>query len=128
MLAPRLRGLRHPWWEAVRIAGTGHLYAGRLVADAVRRVWWPFALAAALVSRRARRGVLAAAVVPPLLEWYVERPPLDPVRWTALRVLDDAAYGAGVWAGCWRERSTAALRPDLTSWPGPRPAVEPSHP
>ena len=124
MLAPRLRGLRHPWREAARIAGTGHLYAGRSVADAVRRVWWPLALVAALVSRRARVGVLAAFTIPPLLEWVAERPPLDPARWTALRILDDAAYGTGVWAGCIRERSAAALCPDLTSWPGKAPAVE----
>jgi hypothetical protein len=68
--------------------------------------------------------VLAAATVPSLLEWVEQRPPLDPLRWTALRLADDVAYGAGVWAGCVRERSMAALRPDLTSWPGRRAAVE----
>ncbi|MEY2590467.1 MAG: mycofactocin glycosyltransferase [Acidimicrobiaceae bacterium] len=124
LLAPRLRALRHPWQEALRIAGAGHLYAGRAVADAVRRVWWPLAAVAAVFSRRARVGVAAAVTIPPLLEWLTERPAIDPVRWTALRVVDDVTYGAGVWVGCWRERSAAALRPDLTSWPGHRDAVE----
>ena len=123
-LAPRLNGLHDPWSEAARLAGGGHLHAGTAIADAVRRPWWPFAIAAAALSRRARRGVLAAAIVPPLLEWRARRPALDPVQWTALRVLDDAAYGAGVWAGCVRERSFAALRPDLASWPDRRPAIE----
>ena len=123
-LVPRLDGLRHPWTEAARLAGRGHLYAGTAVADAVRRAWWPMALGAAVVSRRARLAVLAATVLTPALEWWTERPPLDPATWTALRLIDDVAYGAGVWAGCARERSFAALVPDLTSWPGRRPAIE----
>ena len=45
----------------------GHLYAGRLLADAGRRAWWPLLLAGALVSKRVRR-VGAAAAVPALLE------------------------------------------------------------
>ena len=123
-LAPRLHGLQHPWSEAARLAGKGHLHAGAAVADAVRRPWWPVALAAAAGSRTARRGVLAAITIPPLIDWWRQRPPLDPARWAALRLLDDVTYGAGVWTGCVRERSLAALRPDLTSWPGRRPAIQ----
>ena len=41
---------------------------------------------------------------------------IPPARWVAIRLADDVAYGAGVWLGCWRERSAAALRPDLTDW------------
>jgi mycofactocin system glycosyltransferase len=123
-LAPRLRGLQQPWTEAARLAGAGHLHAGTAVADAVRRAWWPIALGAGAVSRRARLGVAAAAIVPPLLEWRSRRPALDPIRWTALRLVDDVAYCAGVWAGCVRERSFEALKPDLTSWPGRRAAIE----
>jgi mycofactocin system glycosyltransferase len=124
-LAPRLEGLEHPWAESLRLAGQGHLYAGRSLADAVRRAWWPLAFAAAMVSRRTRVVVLAAATVPALLEWREQRPRLDPARWVALRLVDDLAYGAGVWTGCRRERSLAALCPDLTLWPGRRPAIEP---
>ena len=113
-----------PKLEARKLAGQGHLHAGAAVADAVRRAWWPLAATAALVSRRARRGVLAAAVVPPLLEWRRQRPPLDPAQWALLRLLDDVTYGAGVWAGCARERSLVALRPDLVDWPGNRAAIE----
>jgi mycofactocin system glycosyltransferase len=125
-LGPKLRGLAHPWPEAGRLAGLGHLYGGRAVADAVRRAWWPLALAAAVVSRRARRAVLAAAVVPLLVEWVQDRPAIDPARWVAVRLADDVAYGAGVWSGCLRAGSWAALAPDLSGWPGRRPAVEPT--
>jgi mycofactocin glycosyltransferase len=126
LLAPRLRGLRHPWQESARLAGLGHLYGGRAVADAVRRAWWPLALLAALRWRRPRVGVALAIAVPSLIEWWHERPPLDPATWSLLRLVDDVVYGAGVWAGCWHERSLAALRPELTNWPGRRPAVEPA--
>jgi len=124
LLAPRLKGLRDPLGEARKLAGAGHLHAGVAVGDAIRRAWWPLATVAAVTSRRARRGVLAAAVVPPLLEWRRQRPTLDPAQWVALRLLDDLTYGAGVWAGCLRERSLAALRPDLVDWPGKRAAIE----
>lgn len=118
LLAPRLRALRHPWKEALRLAGRGHLLAGRQVADAVVRTWWPLALVAAVASRRARRAVLLAAVLPPLFEWATQRPPLDPLRWLALRLADDVAYGAGVWRGCARAQTLAPLVPDLRSWSG----------
>ena len=109
LLAPRLRGLDHPWQEAARLAGAGHVRAGTQIANAVRRAWWPLGLGAALVSRRAR-WALAVAFLPAAL---------DP-----LRILDDLAYGAGVWAGCIRGRSAAALMPDLSTWPGRGQAVE----
>jgi mycofactocin system glycosyltransferase len=118
LLARRLSGLEHPVPVAARLAGLGHLGAGRLLASAVVRPWWPLTVLAAR-HRRLRTVAVAAAVVPPLLEWRRLRPPLDPVRWTALRLADDVAYSAGVWLGAWRSRTLEPLRPDLTSWPRP---------
>jgi mycofactocin system glycosyltransferase len=104
----------HPWREAGRIAGGGTLRAGAGVAHAVRRAWWPLAVPAAALSRRGRRAAALVLLAPPLLEWLADRPAgLGPLRWTALRLADDAAYGAGVWVGAGRHRSIAALRPDL---------------
>ena len=110
-LVPKLAQLPEPKVEAVRLSGRAHRYVGLALADAIRRPWWPLALAAAVVSRRARRVVLVAVVVPPAVEWVRDRPGIDPLRWTALRLLDDVAYGAGVWAGCVRTRSLRALLP-----------------
>ena len=126
LLAPRLRGLRHPWRESLRLAGRGHLAAGRLAADALRRAWWPLALALALGCRRTRPATVAAATLGPLAAWVSARPPLDPVRWVVMVLADDAAYGAGVWVGCARHRTIRPLLPDLSNWPGRRPAVEPA--
>jgi mycofactocin system glycosyltransferase len=118
-LARKLRTLDHPWQESLRLAGLGNLFAGRILATAITRAWWPIALAAALVSRRARRIVLAAALIPPLVDWVRERPPIDPLRATGARIADDVAYGTGLWQGVLQARSIAPLVPDLTSWPNP---------
>lgn len=119
-LARKLRSkVEHPLPLALRLAGLGTLAAGRQLAEATTRVWWPFALTAALLSRRARLVVAAVALARPLAAWVRLRPSLDPARFTVLHVLDDAAYGLGVWQGALAARTTAPLRPDLTSWPAP---------
>jgi mycofactocin system glycosyltransferase len=105
---------------AARYAGLGNLHAGRILASALTRTWWPIALAAALVSRRARRVALVAVVVPAAVDWWRGRAVLgslrhDPLRYIALRLVDDVAYGTGVWQGCLAERDLSALRPDITS-------------
>ncbi len=117
-LARRLRGVPAGGQVALRLAGLGHLHAGRILASALTRAWWPLALGAALVSRRARRAVVAAVVVPTAIDYLGRRPRLDPVRYLALRLVDDAAYGWGLWQGCWREREVGPLLADLRSWPG----------
>jgi mycofactocin system glycosyltransferase len=114
-LVPALRGLGDPTGEALRIGGAGNLRAGLSIADAMRRTWWPLTAACAIAWRRTRPAILAALVVPPLLEWRGAREPLalDPFRYGALRLLDDVAYGTGVWAGCLRSRSLRALVPSF---------------
>ena len=115
-----------PASECVRLAGLGHLYAGRLLAGTLTRAWWPLAVVAALCSRRARRTLLVAAAITVATSWRDDRPddrpddggaPLDPVRYTALRLADDAAYGAGVWAGSLAARRLDALLPSFEAWP-----------
>ena len=116
-VAPRLQRLDHPWAEAMRLVGGGHLRAGRLVADACRRPWWPLLGLACLRSRRARVAAVVAVLVPPLVERRDPGPRLGLPAWLARRLADDLAYGAGVWAGAARSRSSAALRPTFTSRP-----------
>lgn len=127
-LAPKLRPMQHPWSEALRLGGLGNLYAGRILASAVTRSWWPVTLLLALVSRRARRVAVLCALGPALLDWNADRPGIDPGRAVVLRLFDDLAYGAGVWVGCWRHRSARALRPDLRNWPPRRPTTSTSQP
>jgi hypothetical protein len=61
-------------------------------------------------TRRLALVLLAAA---PAHEWARRRPQLDPLRWTAACIVDDAAYGLGVWWGCLRHRSARPLLPAL---------------
>ena len=107
-----------PTAESVRLAGLGHLYAGRQVASAITRAWWPVALIAAIFVRRLRVPLFAAATVPPLIDWFGKRGTNSVAQYVALRVADDVAYGTGVWLGVIEQRSLGALAPKFTNWPG----------
>ncbi|MEI7547241.1 MAG: mycofactocin biosynthesis glycosyltransferase MftF [Actinomycetota bacterium] len=102
--------------EAARLAGLGHLAAGRQLALATTRVWWPVALLSAAFFRRARLPVLAAFTVPTIVE-AVRRRSLRLVIDAPLMFADHAAYGAGVWAGVLAEAEPGPLIPDLRKWP-----------
>ncbi len=114
LLTRELRGVvDQPVREAVRLAGGGTLHSGVGVADSLVRAWWPLSILAGAVVPPLRPALAAAAIVPAVLEWRRIRPDLDPLRWTAARVLDDAAYGFGVWRGCMEQRTLDPLLPDL---------------
>jgi mycofactocin glycosyltransferase len=114
-LAGKLSHIPNPNREAGRLAGWGHLHAGRGMAQAVARVWWPIALPLAIVMPRTRLAVAAALLGGPMLDWHQSARRLDPVRAVALRVIDQMAYGVGVWKSSIDSRSFSALRPDFVS-------------
>jgi len=115
-LRRKLRDVPNSLDESIRLAGLGNLHGARILASAITRAWWPLAAIMALFSRRARTVLIAAAVVPAMYEWWSKRPPLDPLRYLALRAIDDASYGVGVWEGAIAQRSAEALMPDLSAW------------
>ena len=108
---------RTAWPLAARLAGGGTVAAGRPLGSAISRTWWPVALPAAVAVRRMRWPLAALVLAPPLLDWLDRRPPLDPARYVAARLLDDIGYSLGVWQGC----VAAADRPAAAA-----PAREPS--
>jgi mycofactocin system glycosyltransferase len=112
-LAVRLTapGERPPARLAVALVARGVGGSGRALARSVTRHHWPVALPAALLSRRARRLVVAAATVDAVLAWWPHRRRVGPVRFAAARRLEDLAYGAGLWQGAVRARSARALLP-----------------
>ena len=73
----------------------------------------------AIATSSHRWAVAALSVAPYLIEWFERRPRLDPLRWIGARIVDDVAYGAGVWTGCLRSRSLEPLLPRI-SWAGLR--------
>jgi hypothetical protein len=67
---------------------------------------------AGLAHRRTRPGITALLLAEPLASWWTRRAhATDPLRWTAMHLAEDVAYGAGVIAGCARARTVAPLRP-----------------
>jgi mycofactocin glycosyltransferase len=101
------------WPLAARLAGGGTLAAALPLGSALSRTWWPLAIPAAIAVPRLRVPVAALILAPPLLDWADRRPPLDPARYVAARLLDDAAYSLGVWQGCLRRRTFAPLLPAI---------------
>ena len=105
--------------EAGVLAARGFAATGVQVCAALCRPYWPLALAGAAISRRARRAVLAAAAVTATRDVITRpragggEPPLNPLGYATVRRLDDAAYGAGLWAGVLRERTLRPLKPDI---------------
>lgn len=95
--------------EAARLRALGHGYAMRGLGSAATRSWVP----CMLLTRRSRRALAALAIVPALWQWIRRPPAIDPLSHVALRALDHGSYCAGVWVGAWRERSLAALLPDV---------------
>jgi hypothetical protein len=73
------------------------------------------ALPAAVAVRRMRWPLAALVLAPPLLDWLDRRPPLDPARYVAARLLDDIGYSLGVWQGCAQHRTVRPLLPQLGS-------------
>jgi hypothetical protein len=66
--------------------------------------------------RFGRRAAAASLLAGPALNAYRQRKPdLDPVRFALAHVADNVCYGAGVWAGCARERTLLPVRPAI-SW------------
>jgi mycofactocin glycosyltransferase len=101
------------WPLAARLAGGGTVAAGRPLGSAISRTWWPVALPIAMAVRRMRWPLAALVLAPPLLDWLDRRPPLDPPRYVAARLLDDIGYSLGVWQGCAQRRTVRPLLPQL---------------
>lgn len=110
-LRPTLPPENAAWELAVRLAGGGTIAAARPLGSAMSRTWWPVAIPAAIAVRKLRLPVAALILAPPLLDWADKKPPLDPVRYVAARLLDDAAYSLGVWQGCLARRTVRPLLP-----------------
>lgn len=93
--------------------GKGMLADAAAAGHLLRREWWPLGWAALAGIRRRRVGRAAAAamIIPPVMEWVRQRPPLGPLSYLGLRLVEDAAYGSGAIAGAVRRRRPGVLLP-----------------
>ena len=98
----------------------GTAASARTLARAVTRHHWPLAVAAGLISRRARWLVPAIAVADALDGWWPHRREIDLPTFAAGRRLEDLAYGSGLWLGAIRARDVRALLPAAPPSVAPR--------
>ena len=106
--------------DIAALAARGLGYGARQLCTAGCRHYWPVTFAGAVLSRRCRRAVAAAAAIDAVQDWASRRPvpdegckPLGPLGYMMLKRAGDLAYGAGLWAGVIRERTLQPLRPDI---------------
>lgn len=120
-LARRLSSLPDRWRVSLRLAGRGHLHAGQTLLESAVRTWWPITACGIAASRRCR-NVIAAFVVLRALRPSLDRSApdsndsedrLDPLRVSCAKIVDDVAYGTGVWFGAWRARDARCLIPRI---------------
>ena len=113
VLAGRLRGLvRDPVPVAWRIAGASTARSAAPALSGLVRTWSPL-LVLGLAFPRTRRVCVTALLVPAARDRAEAPGSLDAVRYAALHVADDVAYGVGVWTGCVRARTLRPLVPRL---------------
>lgn len=119
LLGTRLSRVQAPPPLAVAIAAQGLVADVLAVGHALRREWWPLGWLALLAARHSRFAASATfAMLAPIALEYGRRPPdLDLLRYAALRVVEDAAYGSGVIASTVRGGQSGALLPEVS---GPR--------
>jgi mycofactocin system glycosyltransferase len=77
------------------------------------RHYWPVSALAAVMNRRARHVLIAAAAIEGLVDYWRSGSRLNPLAHLLIRRLDDMAYGAGLWCGAIRRRTAAPLIPRL---------------
>jgi hypothetical protein len=103
--------------EAAQLAVKGHTYAGLSIAEASVRIWWPITVVGCLTGFRRSLALLAGAAWLRRLR-SARGGPAERIRSWAIGVVDDLAFGAGVWVGAIRRRSARCLAPRLVRWPG----------
>jgi mycofactocin glycosyltransferase len=108
-----LRSTSLPIKVRIQLAWKGLTSTTRLLADAVIRAWWPLFFLASFFSIRLGAMLTFSALVPPIVG-LVRHKPEHPLRYLVMCILEDVAYGTGVWVGAIRTRSLRCLLPVIT--------------
>lgn len=96
---------------SLRLAAEGLGWMARQESALLLRHWWPLTAVGILCSARMRRAALAAVVADTLIAHGPYRSDIGLIPFAAARRLDDLGYGAGLWAGALRRRSSRVLHP-----------------
>lgn len=91
--------------------------ARRFVGAATRYTGLPVTAALAVRSRRARLLLAAGSVAMHVRDHRALRPEMGPLPFVALRLVEEASLGAGLWRACLRARSFRPFDPRLAVLP-----------
>ena len=108
-----LRTTAIPFKTKTLVARKGIISSTTLLARAISRAWWPVFFIAAFYSIPLGAMLTFSVLVPPT--WgIVRRRPRYTFRYMGTRILDNFAYGLGVWAGALRAKKLRCLVPVIT--------------
>ena len=108
-----LRSTKIPIRARLTVTRIGCVSTLRLVAMAVRRAWWPIFIIASFLSVRVT-AMYTFSLLTPLMFGVLRKKPHAVASYVGLRIVDDLAYGLGVWVGAFRQRSLRCIIPVLT--------------
>lgn len=108
-----LRSTKLPIRSRLIVTRIGSVSTLRLVAMAVRRAWWPIFVIASFASIRVT-AMYTFSLFTPLMFGVLRKKPHAVASYVGLRIIDDLAYGLGVWVGAFRQRSLRCIIPVLT--------------
>lgn len=102
--------------QRTRITSQGLIATIRLLASAIARAWWPIFFVLSLFSFAAGFALFASLLIPGVYG-LVKYKPQRIFGYMGLRILDNLAYGAGVWRGAISAKSLRCLIPTITRSP-----------
>ena len=102
--------------QQVRLTTLGLWSTIRLLSTATARAWWPIFFVLAVFSFGAGFALFASLLVP-VIYGLLRHKPQRVAGYIGLRILDNLAYGAGVWLGAISARSFRCLIPTITRSP-----------
>jgi len=108
-----LRSTKLPILTRLTVTRIGCFATLRLLAMAIRRAWWPIFIVASFASVRIT-AMYTFSLFTPLMFGILRKKPRAIASYIGLRILDDMAYGLGVWVGAIRHRSLRCIVPVLT--------------
>lgn len=103
---------------AARFVAQGLIADAAAIGHLLRREWWPVGAVILAASPRSRTARYASLTIigPIAWEWITTHPRVNPVSYTAIRLIEDAAYGSGVIASSIRSRTLRTLAPQIANW------------
>ena len=111
-----LRGMGLRSRDRLAVARLSVLTASRHLATAVTREWWPVFVGLSFLSESVQVAFWFS-LASLLLVDIIKLRPSNTGAFVPLRILDNLAYGAGVWAGAVSARSARCLLPRISARP-----------